>query len=104
MYDTMFMAQGIRKRAPYRVNAGSTFGDMDSAIQDVATAFGELIFDDNNGILTPIVKAYAAGDINQISFLWDKLNDTYQEKSIFEVLRDQGVGQENCRHQQRFAP
>ena len=55
MYDTMFMAQGIRKRAPYRVNAGSTFGDMDSAIQDVATAFGELIFDDNNGILTPIV-------------------------------------------------
>ena len=90
MYDTMFMAQGIRKRAPYRVNAGSTFGDMDSAIQDVATAFGELIFDDNNGILTPIVKAYAAGDINQISFLWDKLNDTYQEKSIFEVLRDQG--------------
>lgn len=90
VYDTMFLARGLKNRIPYRVNAGSKFRDLDTSIQDVSTAFGKLLFDENNGILTPIVQAYAKGDFDAISTLWKGLNDKYQDKSIFTVLRDSG--------------
>lgn len=88
-YDTMLMARGVNNRKPLRIPKGTSFSQIDPAVKDVATAFGELLFADPDGILTPIVKAYAAGDTQQITEIWANLNAKYQEKSIFEALRDE---------------
>ena len=89
VYDTAFYARGINTREFYRVSANTTFADLPEAIQDVSAAFGELLFG-QSGILNGLVKAYADGDSDKIGAVWVGLNDTYQDKSIFEVLRDQG--------------
>ena len=89
VYDTALYARGINKRAFYRANEDTTFADLPAAIQDVSTAFGELLFG-QSGILNDLVKAYAENDIDKIGMIWANLNAAYQDKSIFEVLRDQG--------------
>ena len=92
VYDTAFMARGVNNREFYRVQKDTPFSQINSAIQDVSSSFGEMIFGDSNspGILFPIVTAYAIGDAETIISEWKKLNDMYQDKSIFEVLRDLG--------------
>ncbi len=89
VYDTAFYARGIDNREFYRVNEDTTFAQLPEAIQDVSTAFGEFLFG-QSGILNDLVTAYADGDVAKISDVWEGLNSTYQDKSIFEVLRDQG--------------
>ena len=89
VYDTAFYARGINNRQYYRVNEGTTFANLPEPIQDVSTAFGELLFGPS-GILNDLVAAYTDNDIAKIKTVWAGLNATYQDKSIFEVLRDQG--------------
>jgi len=89
LYDTAFYARGINNRQFYRVNEGVTFAQLPEAIQDVATAFGEFLFG-QTGILNGLVTAYANNNSNDIANIWATLNNTYQDKSIFEVLRDAG--------------
>lgn len=89
VYDTAFYARGVNNRGFYRVNEGATFANLPEAIQDVSTAFGELLFG-QTGILNDLVQAYADSDHKKITDVWASLNATYQDKSIFEVLRDQG--------------
>ncbi|MGI9251905.1 MAG: flavin monoamine oxidase family protein [Pseudohongiellaceae bacterium] len=90
VYDTVLYARGISDRTTYRINKGTTFSQLPEPIQDVSTAFAEFLFNQTNGVLTDLVKAYADNDPDAIHKIWQELNDTYQDKSIFEVLRDQG--------------
>ena len=89
VYDTAFYARGINNRKYKRVPKGTTFDDLPEPIKDVSTAFDDLIFG-SPGILNDLVKAYADGDTAKITSIWRDLNAAYQDKSIFEVLRDQG--------------
>ena len=89
VYDTAFYARGINKRKYYRVNEGTTFAQLPEAIQDVSVAFGEFLLGES-GVLADLVKAYASADFDKIKSIWAALNAQYQDKSIFEVLRDQG--------------
>ncbi len=90
VYDTVFYARGIDNRNSYRVQKGTVFDDLPEPIKDVSVAFDELLFGTTTGILNGLVAAYADGDIEKIGDVWKELNITYQDKSIFEVLRDQG--------------
>ena len=89
VFDTAFYARGINDRQYYRVNEGVTFAQLPEAIQDVSMAFGELLFG-QSGILNDLVSAYVNNDPDEIGRIWAGLNATYQDKSIFDVLRDQG--------------
>ena len=89
-YDTAFYARGIDNRQFYRVNQNTTFAELPEPIRDVSTAFGEFLFGQSGGILNELVQAYANNDLGKINDVWFGLNEAYQDKSIFEVLRDQG--------------
>lgn len=89
VYDTGFFARGIEGREYKRVLRGTRFNDLPEPITDVSTAFDELIFG-KSGILSGLVQAYADSDLVKIGEIWQGLNDLYQDKSIFDVLRDLG--------------
>lgn len=85
VFDTILYARGIKGRQSYRINAKTPIDEFPEELKKVSNAFESLI----DSLLSGILKAYQSGDEDEVYRQWTDLNATYQDKSIFEVLRDQ---------------
>lgn len=96
VYDTVLFARGVNKRQFLRINSGTLASQLPKPLIAVADAFNALLYgNDGNakhGVLNPIIAAYTKpyDPGPAIAAEWKKLTDFYQDKSIFEVLRDDG--------------